>query len=81
VSSENIFSSFVRFLSTNNVLTLLGAAAMMSFIDDINRSIGYGWYDKIIPSVVVAIMSCARDISFLSKFSAVGLLALALSFG
>eukprot|EP00804_Cyclotella_cryptica_P015060 CCRYP_000635-RA/>CCRYP_000635-RA protein AED:0.02 eAED:0.02 QI:161/1/1/1/1/0.66/3/916/264 len=56
-------------------------AAMMSFIDSINQSTGRRGYDKIIPSIAVAVLSWADDLSFLSSFSVVGLLALALAFG
>eukprot|EP00804_Cyclotella_cryptica_P015056 CCRYP_000631-RA/>CCRYP_000631-RA protein AED:0.06 eAED:0.06 QI:187/1/1/1/0/0/3/610/412 len=55
--------------------------AIFSFIDGIIRGTGCRVYYKVFPSLVVVLLSCARDISFLSKFSVVGLLALALSFG
>ena len=54
---------------------------MLSFIDGINETNGTSKWDEIFPGVMVAILSCAEDISFLSKFSAIGLMALALSFG
>jgi amino acid permease len=54
---------------------------MISFMDGINISTGYSRWDKLLPAIVVAVLSCAKDISFLSKFSATGLIALALSFG
>jgi amino acid permease len=54
---------------------------MISFMDGINISTGYNRWDKLLPGIVVAVLSCAKDISFLSKFSAIGLIALALSFG
>ena len=53
----------------------------MSFIDSINQSTGCRGYDKILPSIVVAVLSWADDLSFLSNFSLVGLFALALAFG
>ncbi|KAL7543621.1 hypothetical protein ACHAWF_007426 [Thalassiosira exigua] len=53
---------------------------MMSFIADTPLTTGSRRLDLLIPSAVIALLSCARDLSFLSKFSGVGLLALALSF-
>ncbi|KAL7488907.1 hypothetical protein ACHAW6_014500 [Cyclotella cf. meneghiniana] len=55
--------------------------AMFSFIDGIIGNRGSRGYYKVFPSLAVALLSCAQDISFLSKFSVLGLLALALSFG
>jgi len=54
--------------------------AMMSFITDMPITTGSNKVDLLIPSVIVSLLSCAPDISFLSNFSALGLLALALSF-
>mmetsp|Transcript_16721 Transcript_16721/g.39998 ORF Transcript_16721/g.39998 Transcript_16721/m.39998 type:complete len:339 (+) Transcript_16721:734-1750(+) len=54
--------------------------AMVSFIADTPISTGSRKIDIIIPSIIVAILSCAKDISYLSKFSILGLLAVALSF-
>ena len=54
---------------------------MISFMDGINMSTGFSRWDKILPGMIVAVLSCAKDISFLSQFSAVGLIALAVSFG
>lgn len=54
--------------------------AMISFIDDMPISSGSRNIDVIIPSVIVALLSCYPDVGFLSKFSVAGLLALALSF-
>ena len=56
-------------------------AAMMSFLYGINHSEIFGKWHKILPGIAVAALSCAKDISYLSKFSAVGLIALAFSFG
>ncbi|KAL9183157.1 hypothetical protein ACHAXT_004944 [Thalassiosira profunda] len=54
--------------------------AMMSFINDTPLTTGSRRLDLLIPSAIVAILSCARDMSFLSKFSGIGLLAVGLSF-
>jgi amino acid permease len=54
--------------------------AMMSFIADTPLTTGSRRLDLLIPSAVIALLSCARDLSFLSKFSGLGLLAVALSF-
>ena len=43
-------------------------------------STGFSRWDKILPGIIVAVLSCAKDISFLSRFSAVGLIVLAISF-
>jgi hypothetical protein len=53
---------------------------MMSFIADTPLTTGSRRLDLLIPSAVIALLSCARDLSFLSKFSGLGLLAVALSF-
>jgi len=53
----------------------------MSFLDGINQGVISGKLNKILPGIAVAALSCAKDISYLSKFSAVGLIALAFSFG
>ena len=62
------------------MLIIAYEVAMTSFIDDIPITTGSRKIDIIIPSVIVALLSCSPDVSFLSKFSIVGLLALALSF-
>ncbi|KAL7535935.1 hypothetical protein ACHAXR_006822 [Thalassiosira sp. AJA248-18] len=53
--------------------------AMMSFITDTPLTTGSRNLDLLIPSVIVAILSCG-DIEFLSTFSGIGLLAVGLSF-
>ncbi len=62
------------------MLIIAYEVAMISFIDDMPTITGSRKIDIIIPSVIVALLSCSPDVSFLSKFSVVGLLALALSF-
>lgn len=54
---------------------------MISFIDGIQKTKDTNKWDEILPGVMVAMLSCAEDISFLSRFSAFGLLTLSLSFG
>mmetsp|Transcript_3502 Transcript_3502/g.7305 ORF Transcript_3502/g.7305 Transcript_3502/m.7305 type:complete len:333 (+) Transcript_3502:90-1088(+) len=54
--------------------------AMTSFIASTPLSTGSRKIDIIIPSAIVALLSCAKDISHLSRFSVLGLLAVALSF-
>ena len=62
------------------MLIIAYEVAMISFIDDMPITTGSRKIDIIIPSVIVALLSCSPDVSFLSKFSIIGLLALALSF-
>ena len=62
------------------MLIIAYEVAMISFIDDMPVTTGSRKVDIIIPSVIVALLSCSPDVSFLSKFSIIGLLALALSF-
>ena len=62
------------------MLIIAYEVAMISFIDDMPVTTGSRKIDIIIPSVIVALLSCSPDVSFLSKFSIIGLLALALSF-
>mmetsp|Transcript_12059 Transcript_12059/g.25686 ORF Transcript_12059/g.25686 Transcript_12059/m.25686 type:complete len:443 (-) Transcript_12059:427-1755(-) len=54
--------------------------AMQSFINDTPLTTGSSRVDLLIPSVIVALLSCAPDLGFLSKFSGMGLLAVVLSF-
>eukprot|EP00584_Thalassiosira_punctigera_P003633 CAMPEP_0172534506 /NCGR_PEP_ID=MMETSP1067-20121228/6845_1 /TAXON_ID=265564 ORGANISM="Thalassiosira punctigera, Strain Tpunct2005C2" /NCGR_SAMPLE_ID=MMETSP1067 /ASSEMBLY_ACC=CAM_ASM_000444 /LENGTH=503 /DNA_ID=CAMNT_0013319307 /DNA_START=277 /DNA_END=1788 /DNA_ORIENTATION=+ len=54
--------------------------AMQSFINDTPLTTGSKSFDLLIPSAIIAIISCAPDMSFLSKFSGMGLLAVGLSF-
>ena len=48
-------------------------------MDGINISTSFKRWEKILPGAVVAILSCAKDISFLSSFSAVGLALLGIA--
>jgi hypothetical protein len=61
-------------------LCICVAAAIFSFVDTITQDRCSRLYGKILPSLVIAVLSCAKDISFLSRFSAFGLIALAFSF-
>jgi amino acid permease len=70
----------VLMLLLSVMLIIAYEVAMISFIDDLPITTGSRKIDIIIPSVIVALLSCSPDVSFLSKFSIVGLLALALSF-
>ncbi len=54
--------------------------AMMSFIEGTPLTTGSRKIDLLIPSALVVILSCAPDVGFLSKFSGLGLCAVALSF-
>lgn len=54
--------------------------AMSSFIADMPFTTGSRQVDLLIPSTIVAVLSCAKDMSFLSKFSGMGLIAVGLSF-
>mmetsp|Transcript_37966 Transcript_37966/g.66558 ORF Transcript_37966/g.66558 Transcript_37966/m.66558 type:complete len:468 (-) Transcript_37966:117-1520(-) len=56
------------------------AVAMQGFINDTPLTTGSRRVDLLIPSAIVALLSCAPDIGFLSKFSGMGLLAVGLSF-
>lgn len=53
---------------------------MISFIDGTPLTTGSRKLDLLVPSSLVIVLSCAPDIGFLSRFSGVGLLAVALSF-
>jgi len=53
---------------------------MLSFIEDMPFTTGSRKADLLVPSLLVATLSCAPDVGFLSRFSVLGLLALALSF-
>lgn len=70
----------VLMLILSVMLIIAYEVAMISFIDDLPITTGSRKIDIIIPSLIVALLSCSPDVSFLSKFSIVGLLALALSF-
>ena len=59
---------------------LLFSVAIMSFIDDIPYSTGSRRLDLLIPSTLIIVLSCLPDVGFLSKFSGLGLMAVALSF-
>jgi len=54
--------------------------AMMSFIADTPFTTGSRKIDLLIPSTLIALLSCVKDIGFLSKFSGMGLFAVMLSF-
>ena len=54
--------------------------AMMSFIDDCPFTSWTRRVLKAISSALVIILSCAPNVGFLSKFSGLGLIAVALSF-
>ena len=69
LSQLNVFS---RFHSST--------VAMMSFIDGTPYSTGSRKVDLMIPTALILALSCAPDYGFLSKFSAVGLMAVGLSF-
>lgn len=62
------------------MLIIAYEVAMFSFIDDIPITTGSRKIDVVIPSVIVALLSCSPDVSFLSKFSIIGLMALSSSF-
>jgi hypothetical protein len=55
-------------------------AAMMSFIDGIPLTTGSRRVDLLVPNVMMIALSCAPDVGFLSKYSGIGLAALAVSF-
>mmetsp|Transcript_29095 Transcript_29095/g.55157 ORF Transcript_29095/g.55157 Transcript_29095/m.55157 type:complete len:413 (-) Transcript_29095:184-1422(-) len=61
-------------------LVIAYEVAMQSFINDTPITTGSKRIDLLIPSALIAIVSCAPDIGFLSKFSGMGLLAVGLSF-
>mmetsp|Transcript_1619 Transcript_1619/g.3553 ORF Transcript_1619/g.3553 Transcript_1619/m.3553 type:complete len:513 (+) Transcript_1619:142-1680(+) len=54
--------------------------AMQGFINDTPLTTGSKRADLIIPSAIIAMIACAPDMSFLAKFSGMGLLAVILSF-
>lgn len=54
--------------------------AMASFIADMPFTTGSSKVDLLIPSTIVAALSCAKDMSFLSNFSGMGLIAVGVSF-
>jgi len=53
---------------------------MMSFIDGIPQTTGSRRVDLLVPNVMTIALSCAPDVGFLSKYSGIGLAALAVSF-
>ena len=61
-------------------LTLRNSVVMLSFIEDMPFTTGSRKADLLVPSLLVATLSCAPDVGFLSRFSVLGLMALALSF-
>jgi hypothetical protein len=74
-----LLDSLMMMLSVG--LLIAYQAAIFSFVDGITQNTCTRIYDKILPTLIITVLSCAKDISFLSKFSVCGLLALALSFG
>jgi hypothetical protein len=60
--------------------SFLAQAAMMSFIDGVPLTTGSRRLDLLIPNTWMIALSCAPDVGFLSRYSGIGLSALALSF-
>lgn len=54
--------------------------AMQGFINDTPLTTGSKRADLLIPSAIIAMIACAPDMSFLAKFSGMGLLAVIMSF-
>lgn len=61
-------------------ITIAYEAAILSFIKDTPFTTGSDKYDLLLPAVAITLLSCAPDLGFLAPFSALGLLALAVSF-
>ena len=78
--SIGLLSVDLLMLLLSVMLIIAYEVAMISFIDSMPITTGSRKIDIIIPSIIVALLSCSPDVSFLTKFSIFGLMALTLSF-